>query len=38
MECINLKARFGKRYKVTYEESYFAEYGPHARKEDPWLT
>jgi len=36
-ECINLKERFGRRYKVEYEQSYFAEYGPGARVEDPVL-
>ena len=35
MECINLKRRFGDRFKVKYEESYYAQYGPHARIEDP---
>jgi len=33
--CINLRERFGRRYRVEYEESYFAEYGSHARVEDP---
>ena len=37
MEVLNLKARFGRRLKVEYEESYFAEYGPGARVEDPVL-
>jgi len=37
MEAINLKRRFYRRYRVTYEESYWAEYGPGARVEDPWL-
>ncbi len=36
-DCINLKRQFGDQYKVTYEESYYAEYGPSARTEDPWL-
>ena len=25
MECISLKERFGRRFKVVYEESYHAE-------------
>ena len=29
--CINLRERFGRRYKVTYEPSYFAEHGAGAR-------
>ena len=35
--CINLKERFGRRYRVEYEESYFAEHGPGARVEDTVL-
>jgi hypothetical protein len=35
--CINLKRQLGRRYRIEYEESYFAQYGPHARVEDPWL-
>ena len=35
--CINLKERYGDRYKVVYEESYVAQYGPNGRTEDPWL-
>jgi len=36
-DCIHLRERFGDRYKVRYEESYYAERGPHARGDDPWL-
>jgi hypothetical protein len=35
--CINLKERFGRRYRVTYEESYRADRGAGARAADPWL-
>ena len=35
MDCINLKERFGDRFKVAYEESYYAQHGPNARVEDP---
>ena len=35
--CINLKERFGGRFRVAYEESYFAERGDGARADDPWL-
>ena len=35
--CIDLKARFGRRYRVEYEESYYAEHGAGARVDDPWL-
>ena len=37
MDCFNLRRMFGDRYKVGYEESYYAEYGPNAVREDPWL-
>ena len=37
MDCINLKDKFGDRYRIAYEESYYAEYGPNAHVEDPWL-
>lgn len=36
-KCIDLAERFGRRYRVEYEESYFAEYGPRAQVDDPWL-
>jgi hypothetical protein len=35
--CINLKERFGDRFKVQYEESYYAERGERAWTDDPWL-
>jgi hypothetical protein len=35
--CVNLRERFGRRYKVTFEESYAAAYGPKASRDDPWL-
>ena len=37
MDCVNLKEMFGKRYRIKYEESYFAQYGDNARAEDTWL-
>jgi hypothetical protein len=37
MDCVNLKQPFGKQYRVCYEESYYAQYGPRARTDDPWL-
>ena len=37
MDCVNLKRTFGRKYRVRYEESYYAEHGPDARVEDPWL-
>ena len=36
-ECIDLKRCFGRQYRVRYEESYQAHYGPLARTPDPWL-
>jgi len=35
--CVNLKERFGRRYKVTYEESYYAERPEFRAAEAPWL-
>ncbi len=35
--CINLKERYGRRYRVVPEESYQGEYGDGARTPDPWL-
>lgn len=35
-ECINLKERFGQKYKVTYEESYYAERTIDSLV-DPWM-
>lgn len=37
MDCVNLKREFGNAYRVQYEESYRAEYGPNCRVEVPWL-
>ena len=37
MDCINLKQRFGRQFRVAYEEGYYVEHGDHARAEDPWL-
>ena len=37
MECVNLKERFGKRYRVRHEESYRAARGNRAWADDPWL-
>ena len=35
--CIDLTELCGKKYRVTYEESYYAQYGPKAYTNDPWL-
>jgi len=35
-KCINLQDRFGRQYRVGYEESYYAQYGPNATTVDPW--
>lgn len=36
-ECLDLAERFGRRYRIECEESYFAQYVPRARVNDPWL-
>lgn len=35
--CVNLREQFGRRFKITYEESYVAAYGLKAGREDAWL-
>jgi hypothetical protein len=30
MDCVNLRERFGRQYRVEYEESYYAERGARA--------
>ncbi|MBN2025122.1 MAG: hypothetical protein JW809_20260 [Pirellulales bacterium] len=35
-DCIDLKARFGRRYRLGRDESYGAERGPGGRARDPW--
>jgi hypothetical protein len=32
-----LAKRFGRRYRVEYEQAYLPQYGRHARVNDPWL-
>lgn len=32
---INLRERFGRRFKIVMEEGYTAQYGPSARTDDP---
>ena len=34
-EVINLQEQFGRVFRVEREESYFAQYGPGARTDDP---
>ncbi|MCK9570867.1 hypothetical protein M0R72_18095 [Candidatus Pacearchaeota archaeon] len=34
--CIDLTELCGKKYKIEYEESYYAQYGPNAHVNDPW--
>jgi len=35
--CINLRERFGKQFRIQYEESYRAERPEFRREEEPWL-
>jgi hypothetical protein len=35
--CVNLRAKFGDRWKITFEPSYYADRGPLGRTDDPWL-
>lgn len=34
---INLRERYGDKYRISYEESYYAQYGRRAKIDDPWL-
>jgi hypothetical protein len=36
-EPINLSEQFGDRYRIEWDPAYFAEYGPSAKVDDPWL-
>jgi hypothetical protein len=35
--CVNLKERFGRRFKVALDESYHAERSQYRESEAPWL-
>lgn len=35
-DCINLMERFGKRYRITFDEAYEAK-GKHKATLDPWM-
>ena len=37
MDCVNLKERFGNRFKIQHEESYAAERSEFRTAEEPWL-
>jgi len=34
---IDLRRAYGSRYKIGWDEAFFAEHGPNARGDDPWL-
>lgn len=34
--CINIVERFGDRFQIELDESYYGQYGESARKVDPW--
>ena len=36
MNCVNLRIRFGRRYRIEYDDSYYAQYGL-CRGRTPWL-
>jgi len=38
VNCINLRERCGRRYKVVFEESYYAERPEFRVAEAAWLT
>lgn len=37
MDCINLKKRFGKRYRIAHDEAYQAEASAFRSAEEVWL-
>ena len=37
MECVNLRERFGKQFRIVMDEGYYAERGDRARADDPAL-
>jgi hypothetical protein len=37
MDCVNVRERFGQRYRVEYEESYYAERPEYRSAEEVWL-
>lgn len=37
MDCIDLKATFGHKYRIDRDEAHAAEYGDGSRIHDPWL-
>jgi hypothetical protein len=34
---VNLRERYGDRFRISYDEAYASEHGPNARIDDPWL-
>ncbi len=36
-QCVNLRERFGKKFRVRYEESYYAERPEFRAAEEAWL-
>jgi hypothetical protein len=35
--CINLRERYGKRYRIEFDPAHAAEHGKRSRFDDPWL-
>ena len=36
MDCVNLRERFGKRYRITFDPSY-SSFNVPGEKLDPWM-
>jgi len=36
--CPDLSTLFGTRLRILYEESYYAQYSPNARTNDPYKS
>jgi len=37
MDCVDLKALVGKKFRLGRDPAYGAQYGKRSRVEDPWL-
>ncbi len=36
-DCIDLRQRFGKEYRIGRDPTYYVDTGPHANRSSPWL-
>src|SRR4051812_13664113 len=36
-QCLDLKERYGKRYRIDVDPAYYVQYGRNGRTYDPWF-